>query len=244
MIPQCEAVVPDDVFKADSGDGTADNPYSGTVTMRDWYGMCYMLELPEEIYVTIGTQFYEVWLTDDYELMPAYVEGDAVGISVMREYSNRSMHLYGTTDALGTCDVYYSDLRGEVYFMFSVHVVEPSIETLDFESDPVTDGILIPPGHHLVTFKYENYTNPEDIVGFVIAHQVVKHGDCAAFVEWRPESDVSDSTTIWCTIPIYHADTVDIEEVWDFEQPITSDTTLYWNLESSLGGPARGGVQE
>ena len=107
-------------------------------------------------------------------------------------------------------------------------------ETLVFESDPVTDGILIPPNHHLVTFKYENHTNPDDIVGFVIAHQVVKYGDCAAFVKWRPESEVSDSATIWCTVPTPHGHQVNAEDVWDFEQPIMSDTTLYWELESNI----------
>ena len=151
----------------------------------------------------------------------AHISGDTTGLT-------GDGRVTGTLEGEGP--LYVEDDHGEI---LTIIPVDP-MGVLAFESDPVTDGILIPPGHHLVTFMYENHTNPDDIVKFVIAHQVVKHGDCAAFVEWRPESEVSDSVTIWCTVPTPHGHDVDAEDVWDFEQPIMSDTTLYWELESNI----------
>ena len=138
---QTEAVDPDDVFTADAGDGTPTNPFSGTLTSGG--SMLYMVELPEEIYVMVGTVFYEVWLVDEYQLMPAHVEGDDVGIDAVREYSNRSMHLWGTADAVGTCEVYFTPMGGEKVHMFTVHIVDAAeFETLTFESDPIWDAAI------------------------------------------------------------------------------------------------------
>lgn len=90
-----------------------------------------------------GTRHYETSVGCDY--------GDFSIIKQDDEHGGTAdfYTIEGVLEEVGDC-VIYGD--GPTRYTITIHVVPMSVADLIFESDPVTDGILIPPGHHLVTF--------------------------------------------------------------------------------------------
>lgn len=79
----------------------------------------------------------------------------------------------------------YTDYNGSICILppstgtYTITAVwEQNAISLVFESDPVTDGILIPPGHHLITLL--------DFYGTVVGHIVVEHGHVLLYSELPP----------------------------------------------------------
>ena len=101
------------------------------------------------------------------------LSGDMDGISNNENISRT--YYFGTVSAgaeiTATADGVYGDPS------FQIVSVSP-VGELKFESDPVEDGILVPPNHHIVTFMLD---------GAVVERQVVEYGGYATEPEY-PES--------------------------------------------------------
>ena len=188
---QSWATEPDGAFTATYGSGTVEDPYAGHLqTLEGEY--LWDLDYPSEIYVELGT---EVYIPVEYYSREYFAEGE-VGFDMPYDDTIHSLCIVGTADQIGTfhlqsgSGITIESIQPMSYSLeFYIHVVEARDHgpTLMFESDPVEDGILIPPNHHLVTFIYEDSTT---------VYRVVEHGGWITDVpplsnerrEWRSSS--------------------------------------------------------
>ena len=135
------------------------------------------------------------------------LSGDLDGISSNEDLS---MSYYSGTVSAGaeitaTADDTYGDPS------FKIVNVSP-VGELKFESDPLEDGILVPPNHHLVTFIYEDGTT---------VYRVVEHGGRITDVP-----PVSGKGMAWES-PLYGTNVVSII--------VESDVTFHENINNTGG---------
>ena len=136
------------------------------------------------------------------------LSGDLDGISSNEDLS---MSYYSGTVSAGaeitaTADGTYGDPS------FQIVNVSP-VGELKFESDPVEDGILVPPNHHLVTFIYMDGTT---------VYRVVEHGGCITDIPpWSDEHREWFSDTYGSNVG---------------KSPILSDTTFRERYNNTGGG--------
>ena len=144
-----------EAFTVSEGTGTRDDPYRGTITYNDE-------ELMDDLdgkYVEVGTVFVCIFS------MPVmskcdYLISEGFGLSVSVN------GLEGTVSKSGDITVLTKEWGSDVAEpFFTFHAVSP-YDDLAFLSDP-SDGILIPPNHHLVTFIQTDGT---------CEYRVVEHG--------------------------------------------------------------------
>ena len=161
-VPSVMLSVSDDVhaevyLEATSGSGTIDDPYSGEVTCN---GTWFWNKFNHEIWVEIGTSFditvrSGAWGGESITVTPGF------GLEIS---TGNSDLLIGTANNVGQCIVTYSD---NTEYTLTINIVN-IVEQLTFTSDPVTNGILIPPGHHLVTVVSSESGHIEN--RFVVEH--------------------------------------------------------------------------
>ena len=170
--------------------GSEQNPYTGEATIPLVDG--------GEAWVEVGT--YVQFDTGGR----AYGFDGFQGSGLM----NEGHALNGTVTTPGNYEIQYGSAGASdvpVYdYVFTLHVVGDVM--LEFLSDPTSDGILIPPNHHLVRFIGSD--------GVLIGYDIVEHG---GFMQ-LPEGHESD---LW-------SESADLSSgVFDTSQPVESDLSLY-----------------
>ena len=207
-----------DAIIATGGSGIADDPYWGNLDIdlepSPMGGM-------EEIYVEYGT-------TIVFRTSADYTIGTSGAVENLESsVVNGIWSLSGT--ALGSFTIMINiDPMFETYSV-NVHVTE-SIQTLEFLSNPISDGILIPPNHHLVRFL--------DTDGTCIGCDVVKHGETAIAPEgyglsfWTIDDESGTS--------IYDMDSA-IES--DIELTLFSGKSIFVSNETIEIATGRGGFE-
>ena len=175
-VPSVLLSVSDDVhaevnLEATSGSGTVDDPYSGMLTEENSTHFTWG-DIPSEIYVEKGTVISI--LMDDLPSPNRYTVTEGYGLTLDSDMN--ALYLNGTANVVGSCVLSCEGMgvtisRAGTEWQMNIHIVEtqPSYPILTFESDPITEGILIPPGHHLVTLIAER-------TGSTINHIVVEDG--------------------------------------------------------------------
>ena len=176
--------------------GSEQNPYTGEATIPLIDG--------GEAWVEVGT--YVQFDTGRY----SYGFDGFQGSGLM----NVGHALYGTVTTLGDYEIQYGSAGASdvpVYdYVFTLHVVGDVM--LEFLSDPTSDGILIPPNHHLVRFIGSD--------GVLIGYDIVEHG---GFMQ-LPEGHESD---LW-------SESADLSSgLFDTTQPVESDLSLYVSTSPS-----------
>ena len=213
---QSWAADPDGVFTATYGSGTVEDPYAGYLQILDG-GYLRDFDYPSEIYVEVGT---EVYIPVEYYSREYHTEGE-VGFEIPYDDTIHSICIVGTADQIGTFHLYggggitiESIQPKSNPVEFYIHVVEAREHgpTLMFESDPVEDGILVPPNHHLVTFIYKDGTT---------VYRVVEHGGRITDVP-----PVSGKGMAWES-PLYGTNVVSII--------VESDVTFHENINNTGG---------
>ena len=135
-----------------TGSGTVEDPYSGTLI----FGGDGFDQKPWDLYITVGSTIeweYEGLIAGGGNKWMLY---ETLGLDWDEEY-----HVpIGTIQYAGTFMV-VSETWWLQQTTYKFYAVEPEPQ-LEFLSDPLSDGILVPPDHHLVTIMVATLVGDDD----------------------------------------------------------------------------------
>ena len=157
-----------EAFTATGGSGTAEDPYYGTVTFDERDSFEYGFN-PDGLYFMVGSTFEVIHPEHPEPPVKSFRLTDGFGIDT----GLYNIGLVGTLTKAGEIEIEKSDSNLDMgdgldyYHYATIYAVSPYDE-LAFVSDP-SDGILIPPNHHLVRFYGDDGTS--------IGYDIVRNGE-------------------------------------------------------------------
>ena len=202
-------------FTATGGSGTAEDPYHGTVTFDGNDSFEYGFN-PDGLYFMVGTIFEVIYPEYPELTVMSFRLTDGFGIDT----GLYNIGLVGTLTKAGEIEIEKSDSNidmgdGLDYYHYATIYAVSLYDELAFESDP-SDGILIPPNHHLVTFIQTDGTRE---------YRVVEHGGHIEDIQ----SPLGSNRVWWDGQSQYSNDMVE-------ELTITGDVTFTTVNHDSSGG--------
>lgn len=119
-----------------AGNGTADNPYTGSFTGQIYGGEYFNIGTTVELTIFAGSSALE----------PAGVSISLTGAAEGLTYKQNGMYITvtGTMEEAGTLHIDGTSQMGTFLWMtlYIINPNQPEYPDLSFESDPITDGII------------------------------------------------------------------------------------------------------